>query len=81
MIPLFRVPWNTVLAVIVFCMVSLSTVLECFEMGFMLCKHSVDSIGDYLCGCFDLPLPRSRRTDAGDHLLWRRMESGMAASQ
>ena len=77
MIALLRVPWNAALAIIVFVCAFLSTALECFEIGFMFCRHSVDSTGNYLCEWFDLPLPRSRRTDAADHLL-RGVESGLA---
>ena len=76
MIALFRVPWNAVLAITVFFLACFSTTLECFEMGFMFCRHSVDALGNLLCECFDLPLSRSRRTDVEDHLL-RVVESGM----
>jgi hypothetical protein len=76
MIALIRVPWNAVLAITVFFLACFSTTLECFEMGFMLCRHSVDTLGNSLCECFDLPLSRNRRTDVEDHLL-RAVESGM----
>ena len=63
-----RVPWNAVLAVIVFFLACLSTSIECVEMGFALLKHSVDNAGAYLCECFVLPSSRSRQIDGGCHL-------------
>jgi hypothetical protein len=73
----FRVPWNAVLAVIVFFLACLSTSIECIEMGFTLFKHSVDTAGAHLCECFVLPSSRSRRIDAEYHLVLRGVESGL----
>jgi hypothetical protein len=71
-----RVPWNAVLAIIVFCLACLSTGIECIEMGFAMLKNAVDAVGGYLCERFVLPSSRSRRTDAEYHLL-RGVESGL----
>ena len=76
MIALFRVPWNAVLAVLVFYLACLSTMAECVEMGFMFFRHGVDAVGMCLCDCFVLPSLHSRRIDVEDHLL-RAVESGM----
>lgn len=76
MIALFRVPWNAVLAIAVFFLACLSTMVECIEMGFMFFRHSVDTAGMFLCECFVLPSLHNRRIDAEDHLL-RVVESGL----
>ena len=76
MIAIVRVPWNAVLAIAVFFLACLSTMVECVEMGCMFLRHSVDAAGMCLCECFVLPSLRSRQIDAEDHLS-RIVESGL----
>ena len=68
MICLINFTRNAILGISVFVLACISSMIECVEGGLGYARHSVDSMGMYLCGFFVLPSLRSRQIDGGCHL-------------